>query len=1398
MALSSNLMPTKKKNQNGLSDALMPGNPTHETYGYTSDSPFYNPNLKLVTSLPSDNEKFNSDGSLIVNKNLAPVAKTNGSNGFGSLGDIGNSLKTAGLSFLGSLSKISANAGMEKNMPTTSLQKIDGKYQIVKGKTQGQQDLANANTLNTMAQQNATDTSNMNPGGKILNFIAKQAPSFAAYSLIPGGAEEGIASRVGTAVTDKLAPKIGTFASDLIGKSASGAVGMGGFSGITTGLEGGNAKDIANSTLQGAKTGLEFGAGGKILGSVLSKLKPTESLSTELKPTNTNTPIAETNSTTEAIQPRTMQQGQTFNLTQNKMETPVSDALRSTTDNLKSNTNIDSSVIKPSQSLNTDFSKINDETTLSDHVNVLQNAVDEAKKNPLAMNLKLFSQKLEEAQNRLGEIKQSKFRTNTIENTTALNSAEKAQINPSEFDYVTQSSKDWQDNAEKAVNQNINQVMNKLENQKSLSGGQDAHEAAVVAMKLKEQAQTTGNYQPLVSWLKTVSSKTRETARALKGTDTAWEKKTSDGAIMDTARAVDNAEEAIKKTNPKKIEDINNQAKDTTDKINKAQQEASKQAIKEILPEELLANKVSNTLKENVPPKTNPVTDMVNELFKSAKESPLPEKIQAAARNPVDYLKQAIQNKGQYTDVWEKAKTILKDKYKDSPEASATLDDYFNKGIVPTYSENTLNRSVQTSMKELQQKLVDIAKSNQGNKQKSLSDLTEYLTKNTNATGDDAQLLASKVHDRFTQLVNEKSDSILTNMFKDKPKAQQKNLVEKVQELINLGAYDKQSIRDLIKQKEGLPVLESKDIKFITEHMDKAKTFKEGTYNNKKELALVREVIENKTPKTTFGKINSIQTMGMLSAPKTAIRNTVSNALFRGVTNLKDTVRTGIDIPLSKLTGERTSTLSDLNAQGKGFKTGAKETLLDFKNNVNTKGTDKMELTNNQWDKNGNLLNRTMSNVGRYERMMLSDRPFEGATFADEMARQKKLAEINKTPFDEAKAVEKAKHEAAYTTFQDDTYLSNLALNMKKFLNGGKEWGAGDVFLKFAKTPANITSRAIDYTPLVAFGKALGAAVNKQGFNQETFVNELAKGITGTGVIALGAALNKMGVISSSKTENSNLNALNTKAGLGNFTLNLSALNRFTRGGSATTQKGDSIVSYDWASPTSVLLTLGSELGKSNSKDLFGKSGDVLESLLTGINGLIDQPMTQGLQTLFGSHNFAKAGTNLIASIPQTFIPSIVNNLRQFDNQQKETYDPNIFKQGLNQAINRVPIANKLLPNKKDIMGEDKKVMQNNSLSNIFLNPATSTKYNPDASTENALNLYNSTGTSSLLPKLVDKTVNGIKLTPKQYTDYQQDLGSRISDIYSSNPSEKEANKLVLKASKAAKDTLLSKIGQIK
>lgn len=125
------------------------------------------------------------------------------------------------------------------------------------------------------------------------------------------------------------------------------------------------------------------------------------------------------------------------------------------------------------------------------------------------------------------------------------------------------------------------------------------------------------------------------------------------------------------------------------------------------------------------------------------------------------------------------------------------------------------------------------------------------------------------------------------------------------------------------------------------------------------------------------------------------------------------------------------------------------------------------------------------------------------------------------------------------TTYKDDNKWTELFSSIHKL------GGVGEVVMPFTKTPANMVARSLDYSP-VGLAKGVKDFYTKGG-NPAEYIDEIAKGLTGSAGIALGAALYKSGVLTGAESDNANKKAFDKQNGFLPFAIHVPGTNVYYR-----------------------------------------------------------------------------------------------------------------------------------------------------------------------------------------------------------------------------------------------------------
>jgi hypothetical protein len=552
------------------------------------------------------------------------------------------------------------------------------------------------------------------------------------------------------------------------------------------------------------------------------------------------------------------------------------------------------------------------------------------------------------------------------------------------------------------------------------------------------------------------------------------------------------------------------------------------------------------------------------------------------------------------------------------------------------------------------------------------------------------------------------------------------------------------------------------------------------------EMAKLLKKVTDKVVSNIGKKLSTIQTLSQLISPKTAIRNIIGNTGMAITEGVKNPIAGILDYGTSLLTKKRTTTiLPQTKAFTSGFITGGKEGLRDVAAGVNTSRlSTSADLPMLKTFKKGIL--------GKAEKFLdyelrVPDRAFYQATFDASLTSQMKASKIQKPT---KEMLEAAHYDGIYSTFQDESVIAKIFTGLKRALNVGQDFGLGDFVLKYPKTPGNILSRGLAYSPagFVNTVLELGKPLFGKPFNQKRFVDSTARAITGTaGLIGTGAVLHKLGIITGKKSDDFDLQNFEKAIGRGQYKVNVSALKRFIASGfdasAAKIKEGDTLVSYDWMQPAAMGLAIGANY---NAESGGSKSwlSTVLNSIkdptsyLSGIDTLAEQPLIQGLTNpiVYADKDKVLSGaiSEVLESVPASFVPQLSNQIRQVtDPTSRDFVEKNEpLKEAFNRVKSKVPGLSTTLPEKIDVRGNTMKIMDKPNIFNVFLNPANVSKFKKDKDISLVLDIMKNTGSTEQVPRQIKRTINinnvNVPINGEERAALQKYVGTTTRKIFTS------------------------------
>ena len=544
--------------------------------------------------------------------------------------------------------------------------------------------------------------------------------------------------------------------------------------------------------------------------------------------------------------------------------------------------------------------------------------------------------------------------------------------------------------------------------------------------------------------------------------------------------------------------------------------------------------------------------------------------------------------------------------------------------------------------------------------------------------------------------------------------------------------------------------------------------------------------ISDQIPSTFREKANFWRYTSMLTNPTTHIRNIMGNAIQFGARKIKDGVGTALERAVIKDQSQRTKAVNvdkDLKAFAKGqYETDQNAAMGSGKySDATAAGIEREIQSKRKMFKGEDVLSRAVQGIGDLNSRALDyeDVIFNRNAYVDSFAQAlqaKGVTAAEAHAGTRAADVEAARayaiEEAQRATYRNTTALSEALSKMGRYQGDNQVLRAAsfaaDAFLPFRKTPANILTTGLDYSP-IGLGKGIKEAmfdVKSGKCTAADAVDSIASGLTGTGILALGAYLAAEGLLHVRAGDDDKEEAFEKSMGKQDYAI----------------QIGDRSYTLDWAVPAAMPLFAGAAIMESVRKG--GGTFDALVDSLLGMQDVVlETSMLSSLNDLVSNISYAKSKPlylidRAVSSYAGQYIPTIGSKAASvFDDTVRKSYvekgsgqvtsDVNYFLQG---AAKKVPGARNQLQPLVDMWGNE---VSNGSaperVFQSFLSPGFLKAQDNSPATQEIRRLAKATGDSTVYPKAAEKsyTVGGETrtLTGEEYTRYAKAMGQTRKEL---------------------------------
>lgn len=522
--------------------------------------------------------------------------------------------------------------------------------------------------------------------------------------------------------------------------------------------------------------------------------------------------------------------------------------------------------------------------------------------------------------------------------------------------------------------------------------------------------------------------------------------------------------------------------------------------------------------------------------------------------------------------------------------------------------------------------------------------------------------------------------------------------------------------------------------------------------------------IARQVPATWMDKWNAWRYLAMLGNPRTHVRNIVGNAAFAPVRMVKNAIGTALESGVDYLSPngiQRTkAALNPASAEDRALVQAAFADLANVQEQL-LGGGKYSESAMGKIDRYRTIFRTLPLEAVRKANsaaMDVEDTWFSRPAYAGALAGYLKAngitaqalsdGAVDASALDAARAY--AVREAQRATYRDSNAFSDFVSGLRYRGKNPVGQAANVVMegvLPFRKTPANILMRGVEYSP-AGLAKGLSydlAKVHSGEMTAAQAIDNISAGLTGTGLLALGAWLASMGLVSGGGSGDDEQDVMSDLTGGQDYALTV----------------GDRNFTLDWLAPEALPFFVGVEFW--NAMTDRGADGvqfkDALSAMERITDPMLEMSMLQGLQDAIDNVRYADGGTlpkvvaNAAVSYLSQGVPTLFGQLERTSEYRRDTtfvdrasWMPNDMQYTLGRVMNKLPGEFQQIPY-VDAWGRQESTGNPAERSfNNFLNPAYTSRENATEADKEIQRLLRA-GQSGVVPK---RTPQSVEVTYKE------------------------------------------------